>query len=74
MSKFYEIPIIYQTVETRYVLASSLQEAVEQALKEFFTTPKKNYIVDSYEIDSAIREQYGEDFRDSPIRDTTKTP
>lgn len=59
--KTYEIPIIYQRVDTFNIEASSLQEAMTEALKEFLKIPDDKYLDDSFEFDTII-EEYNEDF------------
>lgn len=54
----YSIPIIYQCSERFDVEADSLQEAVEKALKEFFSIPDDKYLDDSFEIDSIVYDDY----------------
>jgi len=52
--KTYNIPIIYQRVETINVEANNLQEAVEIALKQFLAIPDDNYLDDSFEVDTIV--------------------
>jgi len=59
--KDYNIPIIYQSCKNFHVEAENLQEAVEKALKQFFSEPDEMYIEDSFEIDGIVLED-GEDF------------
>ena len=56
MSKTYKIPIIYERCETFSVEASSLQEAVRKALKEFLSIPDEKYLDDSFRIDDVVEE------------------
>lgn len=60
--KQYSIPISWQSYRRFDVEASSLQEAVEKALKIFFAEPDELYLDDSFEIDPFIKEETGEDF------------
>ncbi len=59
--KTYNIPIIYQRVETMTVEADSLQDAMTKALDEFLSIPDEKYLDDSFEFDTVI-EDYQEDF------------
>ena len=62
MRKIYEIPIIYQRIETIPVEAEDLQDAVNKAVKQFLAIPDENYLEDSFEVDEYVRERYDEDY------------
>lgn len=56
--KKYNIPIVWQSIKQYKVEAESLQQAVEIALKQFFSEPDEQYLEDSFEIDSIVEEWY----------------
>jgi hypothetical protein len=56
--KTYDIPIIFQSVKTFKVGASSLQEAVTVALRSFFAEKDDYYIEDSFEVDEIVEDRY----------------
>jgi len=58
----YRIPISWSSIKFYEVKAKNLQEAVNKAVKQFFSEPDQNYIEDSCEIDENIIAQYEEDF------------
>lgn len=58
----YDIPIMWQSVKTYPVEADNLQEAVEKALKQFFSEPDQGYLEDSFEVDDVyLSESYPEE-------------
>lgn len=54
----YTIPIIFQKIDYYKIEADNLQEAVEKALKEFWSKPEEGYLEDSFEIDSILEDNY----------------
>ena len=56
--KQYKIPIIYQSCQEIEVEADSLSAAVYQALKIFLAEPDENYLINSFEIDSIVDDEY----------------
>ncbi len=61
MGKYY-IPIVWQSYKRIEVEAEDLHSAIYQALKQFLSEPDVNYICDSFEIDSIIEEETGEEY------------
>jgi hypothetical protein len=61
MGKYY-IPIVWQSYKRIEVEAEDLHSAIYQALKQFLSEPDDNYICDSFEIDSIIEEETGEEY------------
>lgn len=56
--KEYNIPVTWMTVKTFTAQAETLEEAVTEALKQFFAIRDDNYIEDSFEVDSIIYNNY----------------
>lgn len=56
--KKYDIPIVWQSIKQYKVEAENLQQAVEIALKQFFSEPDDQYLEDSFEIDSIVQDWY----------------
>lgn len=56
--KKYRIPINYQCVKVYEIEAKNLQQAVGQALEQFFEEEDDNYIADSYCIDRSVDDAY----------------
>ena len=61
MGKYY-IPIVWQSYKRIEVEAEDLHSSIYQALKQFLSEPDDNYICDSFEIDSIIEEETGEEY------------
>lgn len=60
--KEYNIPITWEAYKRYKVKANSLQEAVEEALKQFLSEPDELYISDSFSIDDIVYDEYNEKF------------
>ena len=60
--KKYNVPIVWQSYKTIEVEAENLHSAIYQALKQFLSEPDDNYVCDSFEIDSIIEEETGEEY------------
>ena len=60
--KKYNIPIVWQSYKRIEVEVENLHSAIYQALKQFLAEPDDNYLCDSFEIDSIIEEETGEEY------------
>lgn len=58
MLKSYDIPVIWQSMQTFTVEAETLQDAVKQALEQFMKIPDDNYLTDSFDVDTIVEENY----------------
>ena len=59
--KTYDIPIVWQSIKTYKMEAESLEQAIELALKQFFSEPDEQYLEDSFEVDTIIEDWYSDE-------------
>lgn len=61
--KKYKIPITWQSIEIFHVEAESLEDAIKEALENFFKIPDGKYLEDSFDIDhEGLEEEYKEEY------------
>lgn len=63
--KTYNIPITWESYKRYSVEADSLQEAVNKALRQFFSEPDENYIECSFNLDEIIIDEYPDEELDT---------
>lgn len=56
--KKYSIPITWESYQRFDVESENLQEAVQEALKQFLSIPDESYLEDSFQIDESIEYNY----------------
>jgi hypothetical protein len=64
-TKTYKVPVIWESIKTYEVEATSLQEAVEKTLKQFLSEPDEQYIEDSFSIDDIVLDDYQDETYDT---------
>lgn len=57
----YNIPIAWESYKVYKSYGKNLEEAVENALREFLSEPDENYLNDSFSIDEIINDDYPEE-------------
>jgi len=57
----YNIPIAWESYKVYKAYEKNLEEAVENALREFLAEPDENYLSDSFSIDEIIYDDYPEE-------------